>query len=292
MNLKIRRKGKVQHGTKFIKKLYFSTMQAPNCLNCEHPLHSGHHFCPSCGQKSAVHRLSMHDVGHDALHYFVHADKGIFSLIWHLLRRPGQVQKEYVAGKRKKFFPPLNFFLLVAGFYVFMVNVLAVHSEAYVITPQEKAYITSRPTPEKRARAQGMFERRAKIMKFIDKYSNVLAMIATPLISAIIFLFYMKGRYNYTEHLVANMYISGITVLFHGAIVVPLEKMFHLPQMNLLLILYFIFEVTYRAISYYYFINRRTTGAAVKATLVSLVGIFAWVATTFTIIALYIAIGR
>jgi hypothetical protein len=267
-------------------------MQAPHCLNCENQVHQDHYFCPSCGQKSAVHRLSMHDVSHDALHYFVHADKGMFSLTWHLLRKPGQVQREYVAGKRKKYFPPLNFFLVVAAFYVFMVNIISAHSAAYVISPQEQAQIDARKTPESKARLQGIFERRATIMKFIDKYSNVIAMVATPLISAFIFLFYRKGRYNYTEHLIANMYISGITVLFHGGIVIPLEKIFHLPQMNILLILYFIFEIAYRAVSYYYFMNNRTKAAAVKATLVSFGAILFWVLVTVSIVTVYIALGR
>ncbi len=48
-----------------------------------------------------------------------HADKGLFQLLRDLVIKNGQVAREYVDGKRKKYFSPLNFFLLVAAVFVF-----------------------------------------------------------------------------------------------------------------------------------------------------------------------------
>ncbi len=56
-------------------------MHLTNCLNCGSNLGSGYKFCATCGQKAATHRLNFHEIGHDALHYITHADKGIFTSI-------------------------------------------------------------------------------------------------------------------------------------------------------------------------------------------------------------------
>ena len=73
----------------------------PNCLNCNAPLTTTQKFCGECGQKTALKRVNLHDVFHDAIHYFTHADKGIFTLLISLIKQPGLVAKEYVEGKRK-----------------------------------------------------------------------------------------------------------------------------------------------------------------------------------------------
>ena len=82
--------------------IFVNTMT--NCLNCNHPLTEGQHFCANCGQKAALKRLNLHDIWHDVVHYFTHADKGIFQLLKQLVTKTGIVAKEYVEGKRKKYF--------------------------------------------------------------------------------------------------------------------------------------------------------------------------------------------
>src|SRR5690606_10093088 len=89
------------------------------CLNCAGPLHDSYRFCPHCSQKTARRRLSIHDIAHDAIHYFTHADRGLFSFIRDLGTKNGEVAKEYMGGMRKKHFPPLNFYLIV-GFLVLL----------------------------------------------------------------------------------------------------------------------------------------------------------------------------
>src|SRR5690606_19984201 len=99
-------------------------MNQDNCLNCNKNLHADAAYCAWCGQKANTHRLSFHELSHDAVHYVTHADKSIFKLLKELAKRPGIVAQEYIAGKRQKHFRPLNFFLIVAGIVVFMTSSL------------------------------------------------------------------------------------------------------------------------------------------------------------------------
>ena len=91
-------------------------MQPANCLNCGSALEPAQRFCPQCGQNADTHRLNFKHIWHDLIHAFTHADKGIFSLIWQLVYRPGVVAREYVEGKRKKYFNPFTFVILIVGF--------------------------------------------------------------------------------------------------------------------------------------------------------------------------------
>ncbi len=266
-------------------------MQSPKCLNCESPLLTGQQFCASCGQKAIVHRLSMHDVSHDLMHYFTHADKGILSLLGQLISKPGLVAREYVEGKRRKYFSPLNFFLIVAGVFVFMTSVLNNGSEHSYISEKQLSETRYIQDPVKKQHVLAIYERAGKSLRFINKYANFVAMFATPFITIFIWLCYRRGKYNYTEHLVGNLYFSGFCVLTYALIFGPLQKLLHLGSANFLLILYFVFEVSYRSISYYNFINHKTRRSAFKAFIVCLSALVIWVITTSTLRFLYIKNG-
>jgi hypothetical protein len=85
------------------------------CLNCDASLSAGQAFCSVCGQSSDTHRLSLHDITHALVHVFTHADRSVFSLVRDLAHKPGRVAREYVAGKRRRYFNPFTFAIVVIG---------------------------------------------------------------------------------------------------------------------------------------------------------------------------------
>lgn len=266
-------------------------MQSTNCPNCGGPLPAGDRFCANCGQKAALHRLSLKEVTHETLHFITHVDKGILTLLSLLVRRPGLVPREYIAGRRRTYFPPINFFLLVAAIYVFMLNAVAPMTRQDAVPPAEIQRYEHIKDPVQKARVAAILERRYEAVHFISKYANIVAMIATPLISFFMWLFYRRGRYNYTEHLVANMYISGFTVLSYALLFGPVVRLMHLGGMNPVLIAFFLFELVYRSVSYYYFMDKHGTAAAVKSTLANGTVILIWFVFVITVVYLYISNG-
>lgn len=262
---------------------------AINCANCEQEIIEGQVFCPQCGQKTHLHRLGWHDVTHDAIHYFTHADKGIFHLLVYLATKTGTVAKEYIQGKRKKYFPPFNFFLIVAAIYVFIFTLNATPAGTNDVL-KEHPELNHIKDLKKRENAVHIYERSSKAMRFMNKHSNSVAMLALPLIAALFWKFYKKAGYNYIEHLVANMYMSGFTLLCQVLFFVPIAIVFKINS-NYILIAFFIFQLIYFSTFYYFFINHPTKAGRIKAFLVSFFVILFWGVVSYTVIRLYISNG-
>ncbi len=230
-------------------------MSDTSCLNCGKLQQPGFVFCPGCGQKLSTHRLSFHDLSHDAIHYFTHADKGIFSLLKELISRPGIVAREYVEGRRTHYFKPLNFFLLVAAVLVLATSFL--YSEVNSRSQAFEKRSGSAISPGEKAAYEKASNRVRNVNKVTGKYSNVINMLATPFIAFLFWLFYRKGRYNYIEHLVANLYFVAFTMLVYSLVMAPLAYLVTNSKLDLLLLgLFFLFEIIYRSFAYYHFMGR------------------------------------
>jgi hypothetical protein len=259
-----------------------------HCLNCNKPLIPGATFCPSCGQKTAIRRLTLHDLLHDTIHYFTHADKGIFHLLKELARKPGLVARAYVTGARKKYFNPINFLLIVAGIVVFMTAVFSNPGNMGSRRPQStRTTVTRPPTAEEKKLYAEMGKRAANVNKFFTKYANLVTILATPLFALLFWLFYFRNQFNYTEHLIANMYFVGFIMLFYALLFVPLQSV--LGQITLLI--FFLFECIYRGLAYYQFIGRKGAWPMTKAMFISFLLAGIWIASTYLVISTYIRTG-
>jgi len=238
------------------------------CQNCEVCLQPDFHHCPKCGQKTNLRRLTLRDVFHDAIHYFFHADKSLFTLLVQLAKHGGKVAREFVEGKRKKYFPPLNFFLLVATIYLF-VQIKTDYPEVDVI----KAYpeLTQIQNEAKRQVLIEAYQRREHAIHFINQHSNTVMMASLPIIAAIFLLFYRRWRYNYTEHLAAGMYMFGFYTLLFTA----LDFLGHLLGMDggMFYVIYWLGQIIYFPIFYRGF-THSSRKRAFFSSLAVMVGLF------------------
>jgi len=258
------------------------------CKNCEAQYSQVYNFCPNCSQKSALHRLTFHDILHEGIHYFTHADKGLFQLIRDLFVKRGLVAFEYIEGKRKKYFPPLNFFLLIAAVFVFVAtqteetlptNILEAHPEISQMTDVVE-----------KQQAIGVYERKVKVSHFTTKYSNLMAMCSLPLTALIFWVFYKKAKYNYIEHLVAGMYMLGFCILVYALIIMPLCFFLNLED-YVETLLFFMLQFGYFAIFYYGFMRKTIKFQFAKALGVSFLNLLLWFVLSASMVRFYIVSG-
>jgi hypothetical protein len=194
-------------------------------------------FCPACGQKAETHRLTFGHLIHDIIHYFTHADKSIFKLVKLLIISPGRTVREYLRGMRKKYFPPVNFFLISVAILAISVKVFKTFDMPFMHTLQSGG-ATARKGVE--------------LLNFITLRINWIYIAFIPVLTFLYWIFYVRRNYNYIEHLTAGFYWNGIILLFLALIISPLMYIFQSLDSYYSLSLIFIGMLTfYYAIAYY-----------------------------------------
>ena len=157
------------------------------CRNCDAGLAFGQVYCGICGQKYASGRLTLHEIGHDLLHALIHVDRSALSLVQMLLVCPGTVALNYVHGKRKRYFGPFSFLVIV----------VAAASAAIALTG-------FRAVSANRANV---------VADLLQAHLNVVMFAEVPLLAAYSRLFDVRGCFNFAEHLVLAAYTSSMRVL-------------------------------------------------------------------------------
>lgn len=116
------------------------------CPNCRFPLRlagvapQAVRFCPGCGQETTLHPPSVVEFAHEFVGHYVALEGPLWRTLWLLVRHPGQLTADYLAGKRRQYLPPLRLYLS-ASFILFLVLKLL----APVALPALQAASVARP---------------------------------------------------------------------------------------------------------------------------------------------------
>ncbi|KAA9332420.1 DUF3667 domain-containing protein [Hymenobacter busanensis] len=176
--------------------------EATACLNCAQPLAAGP-YCPHCGQ-ARPHRLSVPHLLHELLHVFTHADKSIFGYAAQVLRYPGRVVADYLAGRRKVYFNPFQFLLLAVGF-------------ATLLSTQLHYYELIGENVQRGFRAGGasaeQVERVGRYFYAIGKFFNVWWLTLMPLHALGVWAVYRRWL-NYAESLFVLVVVGSAFQLY------------------------------------------------------------------------------
>jgi hypothetical protein len=98
-------------------------MAERRCLNCESTIAATARFCPHCSQRTDTARLSFADMTRDLMHAFVNVERGPLMFAWALLTRPGAIAREYVEGRRRRYYGPFATLAVLVGFAALALNV-------------------------------------------------------------------------------------------------------------------------------------------------------------------------
>ena len=256
-------------------------MEQHICKNCGTTYTDG--FCNHCGQKTA-HRITMGHIGHDVLHAFTHADKGIIYLFLQLFIRPGIVAREYIIeGKRKKYFSPFQYVLIVGSIAAFvMVNSHFMENTMAELTP------TIAPGPASVREMQYM-----KLMTNLQtKYYNFIVLLQLPFFAFASFLWYRKFKYNYAEHLTLQTFITSQTTIF-GMLIILVVAMSGKPGFYIASIIS-LFSTSFQVYAYTQFFGERSFKGVLRALASAITGFLfftLFIATVSIITAIIIIVG-
>jgi hypothetical protein len=165
------------------------------CLNCSAPVDEN--YCPRCGQKVEVKRLTWHNLGEEILHFFTHVEKGFLKTTGQLIVYPGRLCKNYLDGKRKIYQKPVSFFLIWIAIYLF-IWYLADHF----------AHFENRYTSD-------IIFWDASTVNFIQKYRSVVDILILPATAFVNWLILARPKLNYVEVLCISFYLFSFSFIVH-----------------------------------------------------------------------------
>ena len=124
------------------KSIDVASEDNPDCLNCGTRLRG--QYCTICGQRSRSRLISLWELVSDAFGDLFELDSRLWKTLIPLLRRPGQLTADYLAGRRARFMPPFRTYLVLS--LVFFVVAF--------FNPRESFSFLYEPEPEPAAEEQ------------------------------------------------------------------------------------------------------------------------------------------
>jgi len=186
-----------------------------NCKNCNTPLKQEQKFCYECGAKVIQNRLTPKVLAVQVNEQFISIDNKLLLTFIDLFKKPEAVINGYIHGTRKKYIDVLQYFaisLTLAGIQVFLINTF--FKEALEFSPEILQAIESSPSQKNNPFLNGSFDD-------ATKYQSIIYILTVPFSALATWLgYYFLGErtYNFTEHLVLNLYYSAqiiiITAIF------------------------------------------------------------------------------
>jgi hypothetical protein len=90
------------------------------CKNCDTPLGTDFQFCPQCGQKNIELERPLPELLGEAVREAIDIDGRALRTLWALMRRPGLLTSEFLAGRRRLFTPPVRLYLVISLLFFFL----------------------------------------------------------------------------------------------------------------------------------------------------------------------------
>ncbi|NNM10212.1 MAG: DUF3667 domain-containing protein [Flavobacteriaceae bacterium] len=86
------------------------------CHNCDTPVRGK--YCSACGQRTSVHKVTFKETFQDFWDFVFSVNAPLFNTLRLLVKDPGKLLREYLEGKRKRYYKPVAFFILMTVIYL------------------------------------------------------------------------------------------------------------------------------------------------------------------------------
>ncbi|MEZ4858401.1 MAG: DUF3667 domain-containing protein [Flavobacteriaceae bacterium] len=152
-------------------------------------------YCHDCGQRARVQKVSFGETFNDLAASLFSFEAPFWKTLKLLFLNPGKVSKEYLNGKRKTYFKPVSFFILLTAIHLLIRSLLA-------YDPMEKI-------PQRSDVSFNIFREAGQFM--VQNINNILFIFVFTL-SLFTKLFFYK-KYSWAEYIAQSFYLVGIYIL-------------------------------------------------------------------------------
>ncbi|MDT0557016.1 DUF3667 domain-containing protein [Ichthyenterobacterium sp. W332] len=167
------------------------------CENCNTAL-SNERYCPQCGARVIRNRLTLKTLFAQLNREFLSLDNKLIRTFIDLLIKPQNVIVGYIEGLRKKYvdaIPYLALSITLLGFQFLIFKEFFPEVMTTDFTQTGNAQID---------------EFNAKINEYVFDYLGIITIVTLPILAFFTYLLFSGNKnYNFTEHIVMNIYITS-----------------------------------------------------------------------------------
>ena len=224
-------------------QLFNDPRSITSCRNCGEYIEK--EYCTHCGQKREEHRIHLKSLLHDIPHAIFHVDSGFFYNVKQLFKRPGFAIRDYLEGRRKRFFHPITYLAILLVFNLFAVKVTNLHyydeQELLSMSPKEVQFIK---------------EYDASQWWFLE-HTYLYMLIAIPLCTVFCYFFFrlFKQKFNLAENAIILMFIIAQGVLIQSVLYLVTGWVRNGVFIRSMEMVNLVLMVSYAAFASYQFIN-------------------------------------
>ena len=157
-------------------------------------------FCPNCGQRSSVHRVTVRETAEDLADNLFSVSAPLVITVKNLFANPGKLLREYLGGQRKKYYKPISFFILTTAVYLFLRWIIDFDIRAHIDLDE-----ATMEQVDEDLLSQARF--------FMFQNINTLAFFFVLTMSLALKVFFYKN-YKLIEYVAVAFYLNGVYSMF------------------------------------------------------------------------------
>ena len=183
-----------------------SSESSTDCINCGAAIQGN--YCHNCGQTAYIQPITFRQTIADFFSASFSLEGPLLSTIWLLIKNPGKLFREFVEGKRKPYYKPVSFFVLLSAIYIIVRAII--NFDPLAGTDPSKS-----DAPE--AAKAGIDA--ARFM--VNNINYIMFFLAFSI--GLSFKLFFRKRYSLAEYTAMGFYVGGIYI-FVGTILMLIAK--------------------------------------------------------------------
>ena len=180
-----------------------STINNHQCVNCEQL--APENFCPNCGQKQGVERLTWTSVFSELQKRWFGFDNNFLRTVKDLSIHPKRVISASIEGVRVRYIGPVGYYFLLVTLYVIILNMFDIDLSEYATD------FNSSINPEMNA---DQVELTRKANQFVAENFRVISFLMIPFFVSGLWIVFKNKGYNFLETSVLTFYGQGHPIWF------------------------------------------------------------------------------
>jgi hypothetical protein len=191
------------------------------CLNCKTPLIGN--FCHSCGQSVKISRITFVETIKDFFSSTFALEGQLLFSIRSMIMNPGRMLREFISGKRKSYYKPVAFFVVLTALYLIVKALINYDPlQGRMDNINEDA-----PLAVQRAKEAAQY--------MVGHINNILIVLAFSI--GINHKLGFWKRYNLAEYVVVGFYVTGVYIFLTTLFTLIEVCIFQIPRFLLFSIL-------------------------------------------------------